>query len=93
MIWIEILKMITICFVLSDLGEFLGTLFSETKIVFKNKIWAVIFNLIVYLLICNKCFSFWLTLVMTGNLFVASVVAIVINYLKKLEYKLNGTEL
>lgn len=92
--WIEVLQMTTICFVLSDLSQFIGSLLSEMRFMFKKKINAVIFNLLVYLLICNKCFSFWLTLIMTSDLFIASVVAIAINIIKKIEYKwFNETEL
>jgi len=87
------LKLLTICYVLSDLANFIGELI-DTIITIKNKPLQVIKTLLVYLLSCSKCFSMWFSLVASGSLFLACVIAITIHYLKKIEYKFfSDTEL
>jgi hypothetical protein len=80
------LKLLIICYVLSDLANFIGELI-DTIITTKNKPLQVIKTLLVYLLSCSKCFSMWFSLAASGSLFLACVIAIIIHYLKKIEYK------
>lgn len=91
--WIELLQIILICYVLSDLSEFISGLVYEFT--FKRKWIKIIQNLLTYVLSCSKCFSFWFSLIFTGSLFIACLVAIIINIIKSVEYKLskNKTEL
>lgn len=86
-----ILKMILICYVLIDLTSFIGQIIST--FIIKNKAVAVIKLLLEYLLSCEKCSSFWITLVATGDIFTASLVALTIMIIKKLENKFIKTEL
>ena len=91
--WIELLQIILICYVLSDLSEFISGLVYEFT--FKNKVAKIGQHLLAYILSCPKCFSFWFSLIFTGSLFIACLVAIIINIIKSVEYKLskNKTEL
>jgi len=91
--WIELLQIIMICYVLSDLSEFISGLVYEFT--FKRKWIKIIQNLLTYVLSCPKCFSFWFSFIFTGSLFIACLVAIIINIIKSVEYKLskNKTEL
>lgn len=92
MILISIIQTIIICYVLSDLAEFISTLVFEIKL--KKRLLNITKNLLVYMLSCPKCFSFWLGLILTGSLFWSCVVAILINIIKSLEYKyINKTPL
>ena len=90
---IELLQIGLICYVLSDLAEFISGLVYEFQ--FKRKWIKLGQHLLTYILSCPKCFSFWFSLVFTGNLFIACLVAILINIIKWIEYKLskNKTEL
>jgi uncharacterized membrane protein len=43
---------------------------------------------------CPKCAAFWITIILTGDLFTAALVALIINYAKEIEYKIkNKTQL
>jgi len=84
MIWITLIKLLIICYVLSDLANFIGELI-DTIIVTKNKLLQVIKTLLVYLLSCSKCFSMWFSLVASGSLFIACLIAITIHFVKKIE--------
>ena len=84
---IAILKLFTIMFVLSDLANFLGGLLGDIRPTFKSRLLAIIYNLVVYLLMCPRCFTMWTTLIMTGDLFTSAVVAIAVNIAKWFEYK------
>jgi len=88
---IVILKMILICYVLVDLTSLIGQILSTLPI--KNKVLGVIKVLFEYLLTCEKCSSFWITLFMTGDIFTSAVVAITIKIIKMLENKFIKTEL
>jgi len=91
--WIELLQITLICYVLFDLSEFISGLVYEFT--FKRKWIKIIQNLLTYMLSCPKCFSFWFSFIFTGSLFIACLVAIIINIIKSVEYKLskNKTEL
>lgn len=90
---IELLQIGLICYVLSDLAEFISGLVYELQ--FKRKWIKLGQHLLTYILSCPKCFSFWFSLGFTGSLFIACLVAIIINIIKWIEYKLskNKTEL
>lgn len=89
---ILILKYIVICYVLSSLMNFVGELMSMYKTP-KNKALGLIYLLFSYMLTCKKCASFWLSLILTGDLFTASIISIVITIIDKIESKYNNTEL
>lgn len=90
--WIEILQLITICFVLSDMASFISELFYDILVDTKNKGVKLLLSLFAYILSCPKCFSFWLSILFTGSLFTAALVALTINILKWLQYKYVGGE-
>ena len=78
MLWV-IFKLVVILLVLSDLAEFVGGLI-DIVVPSKIKLLGVIKSLVVYLLTCNKCFSFWFSLLWSGDLFVSAVVAMSISF-------------
>jgi type III secretory pathway component EscS len=90
---LEFIKLIVISYVLVDLGSFLGEVI-QTITTTKNKFLKVSILLMTYLLTCDKCFSFWLCLILTGgNLFIASTIGVSIHFLKKLEAKYIKTKI
>lgn len=91
MIILGILKMILICYVLVDLTSLIGQILSTLPV--KNKVLQIIKVLFEYLLTCEKCSSFWITLFMTGDIFTSALVAIIIKVIKKIEDKFSKTEL
>lgn len=84
------IKLFVIWFVLSDLTNFIGELLSTYQPTTKSRLGLIFHNLLCYLLTCNKCSSFWGSLIMSGDLFIAAVVAILINITKELLYKYKG---
>ena len=88
----EIIKLIVICYVLVDLTSFLGEIVVSIDGI-KNKLLKLIQLLLGYLLTCNKCGSFWLSLILSRDLFISAVVALVVMILKEIEYKKIKTKL
>jgi hypothetical protein len=86
-----IVELLIISYVLVDLGGFIGELI-DMFIQTKNKTLGVIKSLLVYLLTCNKCFTFWFSLIMSGNLFIAAVVAILIVMVNKIATMLENVK-
>ena len=89
---IILLQTIVICYVLSTLTNFIGELMSMYNTP-KNKALGLIYLLLSYMLTCKKCSSFWIALILTGNLFYASLVAIAMVVIDKIETKYNKTTL
>jgi hypothetical protein len=79
--WIEWIKVLVICYVLSDLAEFLGEIVYEYDRV-KNRFLKLIQMVLGYLLICSKCFSFWFSLILTGDLFISAVIGLSVDFIK-----------
>jgi hypothetical protein len=90
--WIEILQIIVICFVLSDMANFISELFYELLVETKNKVLKLILSFFTYILSCPKCFTFHFTLIFTFDLFAACIAALAINIIKSIEYKLTKKE-
>lgn len=88
----EIIKLIVICYVLVDLTSFLGEVVVSIDGI-KNKLLKLIQLLLGYLLTCNKCAGFWLSLILSRDLFISAVVALVVMILKEIEYKKIKTKL
>jgi hypothetical protein len=86
--WIEILQLIVICFVLSDMASFISELLYDILVDTKNKVLKLILSFFTYILSCPKCFTFWTSLIITGNLLTACIAALAINIIKIIEYKL-----
>jgi hypothetical protein len=80
------LKLFIICYVLSDLAGFISELI-DTIVVSKIKWLSVLKSLFVYLLSCSKCFSLWFSLILSGNLFLACLIALSIDIVKRIEMK------
>jgi hypothetical protein len=87
-----LLQTLIICYVLSSLTNFIGELMSMYSTP-KNKALGLIYLLLTYMLTCKKCSSFWLALILTGNLFSSSLVAIAMIVIDKIETKYNKTTL
>lgn len=83
---IELLQIGIISYVLSDLALFVSGLVHEMK--FGSKALKLGQLLLTYILSCPKCFSFWLALIISGSLFLACLVQILINIIKSIEYKI-----
>lgn len=87
------LKLLVICYVLSDLAQFIGELI-DMVVLTKNKLLGVIKSLLVYLLTCNKCFSFWASLIWSGDLFIAASIGLLMGLIKHVTsimiYKINN---
>ena len=88
----EIVKLIVICFVLVDLTDFLGEIVISIDGI-KNKLLKLLQLILGYLLSCNKCSSFWLSLILSRDLFISAVVALSVMILKEIEYKKIKTKL
>jgi hypothetical protein len=82
---IIILKLIVICFILSDLANFIGEVIAMYQP--QKKVAQIAILFITYILTCPKCFSFWFSLIMTGDLFQSAIIAIMINLLDILNKK------
>lgn len=85
-----VLKVLIISFVLSDLSKFVGELLSNVNFkIHKSKSLFTIVNsfklLFSYMLICEKCFSFWFSLIYTGDLFISAVISLLVAGLKELQ--------
>jgi hypothetical protein len=90
--WIEWIKVLVIIWALKDMASFLGEIIYDIKI--KNKILNVLKLILSYILTCSdKCFPFWFSLILTGDLFVSALISIMINYLAQIEYKYKKTKL
>jgi hypothetical protein len=84
-----LLQTLIICYVLSSLTNFIGELMSMYSTP-KNKALGLIYLLLTYMLTCKKCSSFWLALILTGDLFSSSLVAIAMIVIDKIETKYNN---
>ena len=76
-----LVKVCVIAYVLTDLAQFIGELI-DMVVLTKNKWLGVLKSLVVYLLSCSKCYSFWFSLIFTGSLFTAAVAAIIVSQIK-----------
>jgi len=63
------------------LAEVLGDIL-HTNIQVKSKAVNIIILIFSYILSCSKCFSFWFTLIYTGNLFVSAATSIIISIIE-----------
>lgn len=84
----DLLQLLTICFVLSEMASFVSELVYELLLETKNKLVKLLLSFFAYILSCPKCFTFWTALLLTGSLFTACLAALVINIVKVVEYKL-----
>lgn len=87
--WIDILQTALICFVLTDMASFIAELLFSIEL--KKKSLRLIQNLLGYVFSCDKCFSFWFSLILMGNLFAACLIAIAVSTLKDVMNKKNKT--
>ena len=87
---ILIVKMFVLTYILSDMVAFIADLIAELRPTFKVPLFALIFNMLIYVMSCEKCFSFWTTLILTGNIFIAAAVALLVKIISKLENKFGG---
>lgn len=90
---IELLGIVIMSYVLSDLSTFIGTLVGEIRL--ERRAPKILQSTFVYVLTCPKCFTFWFALTLGASLLWACIAAALINIIKKIEYKIigEGTEL
>lgn len=81
----EIIKLLLICWVFKDLFLFIGDLLSNFT--FENKIIRTLQLLMSYVLTCSKCSSMWFSLILSGDLFVASLIALSMKVIGVIENK------
>jgi hypothetical protein len=84
----DLLQLIVICYVLSQMANFVSELVYELLLETKNKLAKLLLSFFVYILSCPKCFTFWTSLLLTGSLFTACLAALLINIVNSVEYKL-----
>lgn len=60
---------------------------------FKNKFIRLFTIIPKYIFSCRMCSSFWITLIMTHSLLLASIIYILMKFILKIEYKYDKTEL
>jgi len=83
-----LLKTIVVAYALKSLGEFIGELLltSSEKII---NYWGKLgMYLVSYLLSCNKCFAFWTSLILSGDLLIAGLTSIIIAFVGSEHFKL-----
>ena len=89
---IYIIKLLVIVWVLKDMAAFIGEIISDLEI--KNKPLNAIRLLVAYVLSCERCFSFWFSLVWSGDIFIAAMISLVVSTIERfLNIKNNTTEL
>lgn len=71
---------VIIAFVLKDLAAFISDIVIQVAESTRTsaKLAKGLLYLSAYLLSCSKCFTFWFSLILTSNLFLASLAAIII---------------
>jgi len=67
---------IVICFALASLAAFVGEVIMTIQV--KNVYLGLMSSLLGYVLSCNKCFSFWMSMCLTQDLFISAAVSICI---------------
>ena len=82
----EIIKLLLIVYVLRDMASFIGEVISEWSIRLKSFLKSIVL-VFTYVLTCNKCFSFWFSLILSGDLFVASLIALSMKVIGVIENK------
>jgi len=81
MMILPFIKGLIISLVLIDLAAFIGELI-DNVVSTKNKLLGVIKTLLVYLLTCEKCFTFWFSLISGWGLFLSCLIALGVYYIK-----------
>lgn len=84
----DIITYIIITWVLSDMALFVAELLFDWGKGIKSSGWKLLLSAVAYILSCPKCFSFWFSLVLGSSLIGACLVALSINILKEIEYKI-----
>ena len=79
---ITLLQAITISFSLKSLASFIGEMIVMNIENNYDKAVQISLYLISYLLSCSKCFSFWFTLVLTADLFIAALTSLLISIIE-----------
>lgn len=80
-----LIKFVAVTYVTKDLSAFVSEVIQNGGImeVVRYKYMLIIFYLVSHLLSCAKCYSFWFTLIGTGNLFVSALTALIVSYLSE----------
>jgi hypothetical protein len=66
-----------ICYVLSDMANFISEMIYGIAEGVKTRL-KVFILILVYIMSCQKCFSFWFSLILTANLFISAAVALIV---------------
>ena len=86
-----VIKLVIVAFVLKDLAAFIGEIILTLVDIVPNRFAKIGLYLVSYLLNCSKCFSFWLSLILSADLFTAALVALVVDIIAQLLTKYNKT--
>lgn len=78
-----VLKAAIISYSLTPLGSFIGEIIITSSEKITNHWSKLLLYLLSYLLSCSRCFSFWFSLILTGDLLVAALSSIVIYLIEK----------
>ena len=72
-----ILNTALICYVLSDMSHFLGEMIYGITEGIKTRL-KVFILILVYIMSCSRCFSWWFSLILTKDLFISAAVALIV---------------
>lgn len=78
-----ILKLIVVAFVLADLASFIGEILLTFVEMTESRYGKIAIYLMSHLLSCSKCFSFWFSLVLGGDLLTAAIVGLSVELLRQ----------
>jgi hypothetical protein len=76
----NVIQLIVICIAISPLAAVIADILHTIQA--KSKAVNIIILIFSYILSCSKCFSFWFTLIYTGNLFVSAATSIIISIIE-----------
>lgn len=81
-----LIKLVVIIYVLRELAEFVGEVLFDIEI--ENKLIRFSTFALAYMLSCNKCFAFWVTLAASGDLFIACLYSLLFTTIAFVENKI-----
>jgi len=66
-----------ICYVLSDMSHFISEMIYSVAEGVKTRL-KVFILILVYIMSCSRCFSWWFSLILTKDLFISAAVALIV---------------
>ena len=71
-------KIVFVVWALGDMLEFIAEVIFDLGGGVKNKLLRLGVSILTYLLSCNKCLTFWTTLIITGDIFISALASVII---------------